>query len=229
MKLHATILALALAFVASACTTYSFGHRDTNCDPDERLAQLLDDYEECHRHSDGNGTHLAVDCDRAAVAIERLATEFPRHVPTLQAIAVIAYDNGDRAKAQRYLAAVFAIEPSYPEAAILRSRVAIEEGNLRLAREQLENQVVYTPNHAGVHEALSSVYYLSGEMERASSAITRAEKLGAPAWRVAFNRGLLAEAAGRTTEAQRQYRAALDANPEFTPARARLDGAPAGT
>lgn len=222
-------LSLALVLVTSACTTYSFGHRDTNCDPDERLAHLLEEYSDCRNSSDGNGTHLLVDCERSAVAIERLATEFPRHLPTLQAVAVIAYESGDRVKAQRYLAALFSVEPSYPEAAILRSRVSIEEGNLRLAREQLETQISYTPNHAGVHEALSSVHYLAGDLEKSSREITTAEKLGAPAWRVAFNRGLLAEAAGRAADAQRFYRAALDANPEFTPAQDRLEGVRAGT
>jgi tetratricopeptide (TPR) repeat protein len=231
MKIQVPIvsLALAMALASSACTTASFGHRERNTDPDERLDALVSAYQDSRGGKDTNDSHLLVDAERSAAELEQLALEFPRHVRTLQANAVIAYDNHDHAKTQRYLAALFAVEPSYPEAAILRSRVAIDEGNLPLARRQLEAQVDYTPNHAGVREALSSVLYMSGDLDGAARSIAVAEKLGAPAWRVAFNRGLLAEAAGRPADAQRFYRAALDANPEFEPAKARMEGAKAGS
>lgn len=229
MKQRLGITLVLLALVTSACTTSSFGHRDRNPDPDERLDALVAAYQESRGGRDANDTHLLADAGRQAAEIEQLALEFPRHTRTLQANAVIAYENKDHAKTQRYLSALFAVEPSYPEAAILRSRVAIDEGNLPLARRQLEAQVDYTPNHAGVREAFSSVLYMSGDLEGATREIAVAEKLGAPAWRVAFNRGLLAEAAGRPADAQRFYRAALDANPGFEAAQARLEGAKAGS
>lgn len=228
-QLSIVAVAVALALVASACTTASFGHRERNVDPDERLDALVSAYQQSRGGKDSSDSHLLVDAERQAAEIEHLALEFPRHVRTLQANAVIAYDNRDHAKTQRYLAALFAVEPSCPEAAILRSRVAIDEGNLPLARRQLESQVSYTPNHPGVREALSSVLYMSGDLDGAGREIGIAEKLGAPAWRVAFNRGLLAESAGRPGDAQRYYKSALDANPGFEAARARLEGVKAGS
>ena len=79
-------------------------------------------------------------------------------------------------------------------------------------------------SNAGLREAYSGVLYMSRDLDGARDAITAAEKLGAPAWRVAYNRGLIAEAAGQPEEAQRQYKAAVDGNPEFPEARARLSG-----
>jgi hypothetical protein len=65
---------------------------------------------------------------------------------------------------------------------------------------------------------------MSHDLEGARTEIAAAETLGAPAWRVAFNRGLIAEAGGQADEAQRQYKAAADANPAFPEARSRLSG-----
>jgi tetratricopeptide (TPR) repeat protein len=218
-----------LAYGATSCASGSFGHRDPNCNPDERLEGLVAAYDECHNGHQQTSHDLIFDCSSEWLAIERLATEFPHHVPTLMANAVIAYDERDKVKAKRYLDAIFSIENSYPQAAVLRSRVAIDEGNMPMARRVIEMQIAYTPNEPSVREAYSSILYMSRDLEGATREIAVAEKQGAPPWRVAYNRGLIAEAAGRTADAQRQFQAALDANPEFTPARARLTGAKAGS
>jgi Flp pilus assembly protein TadD len=174
-------------------------------------------------------TGLIFDCSSEWLAIERLATEFPRHVPTLMANAVIAYDERDKVKAKRYLDALFSVTESHPDAAVLRSRVAIDQGNMPLARRVIETQLAYTPNEASVHEAYSSILYMLRDLDGAAREIGLAEKLGAPGWRVAYNRGLIAEAAGRPQDAQRMYQTAVDGNPDFAPARARLTSARSGS
>lgn len=68
------------------------------------------------------------------------------------------------------------------------------------------------------------IRYLSGEFDAARRELTIAERLGAPAWRVAFNRGLIDEAQGRGDQAMDYYRKALEENPEYEPARFRLRG-----
>ncbi len=222
-------VALSLLALSSCKTNYSFGHRDTNCNPDERLAGLVAAYDECHSGGKTQTSEIVFDCSSEWLAIERLATEFPRHVPTLMANAVIAYDEREPVKAKRYLDALFSVTDSHPDAAVLRCRVAIDEGNLSFARRVVETQLAHTPNEPAVHEAYSSVLYMSRDLEGAAREVALAEKQGAPAWRVAFNRGLIAEAAGRAADAQRLYQAALDGNPDFAPARARLTGARGGS
>lgn len=223
-----TLLALA-AFVAGCNTNYSFGHRDPECNPDMRLEKLVQAYDECHDGGSQQSNGIIFDCSAEWLEIERLATEFPRHVPTLMANAVIAYDEKDRVKSKRYLDAIFSIENSHPDAAVLRSRVAIDEGNMPLARRVIETQLAYTPNEPSVREAYSSILYMSQDLEGATREIALAEKQGAPAWRVSYNRGLIAEAAGRAADAQQHFQAAVDANPQFMPARARLTGGKAGS
>jgi tetratricopeptide (TPR) repeat protein len=219
---------LCAAALASSCTSYSFGHRDAECNPDVRLAGLLEKVDRCKEGRSADNDGILVDCDRARTDIKFLALEFPNHVPTLMANAVLAYEAREPEKAMRYLDALFAIQPGHAEAGILRSRLSIDEGNLPAARELLLSQISYAPDHAGLHEALSAVLYMERDHEGAFREISAAEKLGAPAWRVAYNRGLIAEAAGQSDGAIGFYEAALQANPEFKAARSRRDALKAG-
>jgi len=219
------LIAVALAFGA-ACSTTSFGHRDPDCNPDSRLAKLMSKYQDCRagRVPDGQDGQVLFDCDRVPTEIAHLLLEFPNHAPTLMANAVIAYDAHDPAQAEHYLDRVLAVEPIHPEAAILKSRISIEAGNLPSAKQLLEEQVHLTPDHAGLREAYSAALFLSGDLTAASHELDAAERLGAPPWRIAFNRGLIAEKAGDGRKAQQEYEMAVAANPDFKPAQSRLAG-----
>jgi tetratricopeptide (TPR) repeat protein len=140
------------------------------------------------------------------------------------AAGTLAYDAGEPEKAQNYLDQLFRAQPAHPEAGILRSRIAVDDGNLPLAERVLAMQIQYTPDNAALREAMSGVLYMSGDLQGARTAIDAAALLGAPAWRVAYHRGLVAEAAGQKAEAQTQYQACLDANPSFSAAKSRLSG-----
>jgi tetratricopeptide (TPR) repeat protein len=223
MKLTALCLPVLLVLITSGCTTYSFGHRSRECDPDKRLAELVEMYER-GKSGKHDSSDILLDCDRARLELERLSLEFPHHTPTLMVNAVYAYDAREIEKAQRYLDTLFRVQPAHAHAGVLRSRIAIAEGNLPLARRVLETQIRYAPDQAGLHETYSFVLYMSREYEAAGAEITLAERLGAPPWRVAFNRGLIAEESGQEAEARRQYQAALDANPGHQEAKSRLSG-----
>jgi tetratricopeptide (TPR) repeat protein len=92
------------------------------------------------------------------------------------------------------------------------------------AKRLLEEQVHLTPDHAGLRESYSAVLFLEGDLSGANKELDAAERLGAPAWRVAFNRGLIAEKAGDGRKALQQYEVAAAANPDFKPAQSRLAG-----
>jgi predicted Zn-dependent protease len=222
MKLLRLFAAASFVLLSTGCTSYSFGHRDNNCNPDERLTALREEYEQAKA-----GQHqqeILVDCDRVRLEIERLALEFPDHVPTLMTNAALAYDHHETVKAQRYLDTLFSKQPVHPEAAVLRSHIALDESNVPYARRLLEAQIRYTPDHALLREAYSGVLYMARDFEGASSEITMAERLGAPPGRVAYHRGLIAEATGNTDEARKQYKAAADADPGDVRSRSRLSG-----
>ena len=147
----------------------------------------------------------------------------PLHAPTLMANAVVAYDERQPIKAQQYLDQILAQPRSYPDAVVLRSRIAIEEGNLPFARRLLEQQIRLVPDHAGLHETFGAALYLDGQLEDATRELTSAAGLGAPGWRIAYHLGLVDEAAGRFDEALKHYAEALAGNPGWAPAQSRAN------
>ncbi len=165
-----------------------------------------------------------IDCERITRDIARLAVDFPRHPDVLLANASISYAMRRPEEAQAYLDRLIRLQPIEPDAAVLRSRIALGDGNLRLARRILEEQIELVPDHAGLREALASVLYLEGDTEAARRSLSAAARLGAPDWRVAYNRGLVAEAEDKPDEAASHYQEALAAAPEFLQARSRLRG-----
>lgn len=223
LRLHATIAA---TFMAGGCATTSPLVRQQCYNADAQLASVLQPFEALRAKGcvDGAGGRGAAECDRLRREIDRLSLICPDHVPTLMANAVIAYDEHQPAVSQQFLDQILAQPRSHPDAAALRARIAIEEGNLPFARRLLEQHIRLTPDHAGLHETYAAILYLEQRLPEATMELTRAGALGAPRWRIAYHLGLVEEALGRIDEARRYYTESLAANPGWAPARSRLNG-----
>ena len=222
------LVLMSLLFLG-ACTTPFPGHRHEGQGPDERLGVLMREHlEGRHQYrSEKERSRLGaelVDADGTLRDLRQLHLEYPTHTPTLFALAALAFKKGTRGRASGYLDLLFEHEPRHPEAGILRSRMAIGEGNLPASRRVLTQQIRYTPDHAGLQEALSASAYLEGNLVEARASLAMAERLGAPAWRVAFNRGLIEEAAGHVAEALQAYEAVMQAKPDCAAATSRWRG-----
>jgi Tfp pilus assembly protein PilF len=137
--------------------------------------------------------------------------------------AVVAYDEHQPVKSQQLLDQILAQSGNHPDAAVLRARIAIEEGNLAFARRLLEQHIRLVPDHAGLHETYGAILYVGGDLDEAKRELATAEALGAPRWRIAYHLGLVEEAAGRFDEARQHYTEALAANPGWAPAQSRLN------
>ena len=192
-----------------------------------RLEPLLEAWERARTEDGGceergpTETPLT-DCEAVSNGIARLVIEFPRDPDILLAAAVVDFERGRKGNALKTLDVLRSVQAIHPEAAILRARIAIEEGNLRFARRLLNEQRELTPDHAGLWEMLASVAYLEEEYVEADLTLGIASRLGAPAWRVAYHRGLVAEASSQPGRAIRAYEACLAEAPDFAPARSRL-------
>lgn len=210
--------------MTTACATTAPLVRQQCLNPDAQLAAVLKPYEELRANGcDGaSGQRGVSECDRLRREIERLTVVCPGHTPTLMANAVLAYDDQQPAEAQQLLDLILAQQRSHPDAAVLRARIAVEEGNVPFARRLLEQQIKLVPDHSGLHETFAATLYLDGRMDEAKGELTMAGALGAPRWRIAYHLGLIEEAAGRTDDASRFYAEALQGNPGWAPAESRL-------
>jgi tetratricopeptide (TPR) repeat protein len=198
--------------------------RQVCSNPDAQLARVLQPLEDLRAKGCDDGANRgASECEQLRREIERLSLVCPGHVPTLMANAVIAYDEHRPAQSQQFLDQILSRAQSHPDAAILRARIAIEEGNLPFARRLLEQQINLAPDHAGLHETYGAVLYLGGQLLEARHELTTASALGAPRWRIAYHLGLIEESAGRVDDALRYYAEALEGNPGWTLAQARLN------
>jgi len=216
--------ALAGSMVASACATTSPLVRQECYNPEVQLAQVLQPLEALEAKGCAAGpTQRGVsDCERLRRELERLTVVCPGHAPTLMANAVEAYDHHRSVASQQFLDQLLAVSRSYPEAAVLRAQIAIEDGNVSFARRLLEQQIKLTPDRSALHETYGAALYLDHDLPEAQRELMTAGALGAPRWRNAYHLGLIEEASGRLDEARRYYAEALAGNPGWSPAASRL-------
>lgn len=212
-----TIAAVVASVLLSGCARRSAATRQDCANPDEQLASVLQPYEQLR------AAGCTPECDRLVRAIERLSLVCSGHKATLMANAVIAYDDHRPASAQQLLDIILGQPGTHPDAAALRARIAIEEGNLPFARRLLEQQINLTPDHAGLHETYGAALYLARQLPEAERALTLAGVLGAPRWRIQYHLGLIREAEARFDEAIRHYTESLAGRPGWLPAQSRLN------
>jgi tetratricopeptide (TPR) repeat protein len=226
MILHRRLCAaFAVTLMANACATTSPLVRQQCDNADVQLARILEPLEALRAKGCDAGVvqHGTSECERLRLELDRLTIVCPGHVPTLMANAVIAYDEHQPVKSQQVLDQILAQSRRYPDAAVLRARIAIEEGNLPFARRLLEQQIKLTPDHAGLYETYGATLYLAGQLLEARRELTAAGALGAPRWRIAYHLGLVEEASGRLELARQYYSEALEGNPGWAPAQSRLN------
>ncbi|MEX1024809.1 MAG: tetratricopeptide repeat protein [Planctomycetota bacterium] len=174
---------------------------------DERLYALL---QELDAVRSGVGRELGGRERAIRSQLDRLYYEDPRHVDTAWVMGVLEYEDQNQERATWYLDNVLQLEPSHARAAELRGRIALNEGNVDYAMKVISRAIALSPDDPGLHEVKALAHYLEQRWNEAAVSLREAERLGSPAWRAAFNRGLIAEARGNATEAMALYRTAID-------------------
>ena len=216
--------ALVVWLAVTGCATRSPLLHQQCYDADVQLADALQPFEELRTKGCSSGISRAggSECDRLKAEIARLAVVCPGHAPTLMANAVIAYDEHRPQDSQQYLDQILSQPRPYPDAAVLRAQIALEEGNVPLARRLVDQQIMLVPDHAGLHEVRAATLFVDRRLDEARGELARAGALGAPRWRVAYHLGMIEELSGHPDEAARLYMEALQGNPAYTAADSRL-------
>lgn len=205
----------------TGCATHSPLLHQQCYDADAQLAHVLQPFE-ARGCSVGTSRASADECDRLQAEIARLAVVCPGHAPTLMANAVIAYDEHRPNESQQFLDLILSQPRPFPDAAVLRAQIALEEGNVPFARRLVEQQLMLVPDHAGLHEVRAATFFVERRLDDARAELARAGALGAPRWRIAYHLGMIEELSGHPDEAARLYMEALQGNPAFTAADSRL-------
>ena len=221
-------LLLATTLIFSGCT--SMGKlRNKNPEPHDRLNVMLTEYAAAKDADElclelKRVDNATVDCQRIVREVARLYAEFPQNERILMSNAVVSFDQKRFDAAQYYLDQLLASGSAHPEAAILRSQIALKEGNSKYAMTVLESQIMLSPNRHELREAQAAAFYLEGKFPQALATLDIATRLGAPIWRLAYHQGLIYEAKKDWRSACRQYDFALSNKVDYVPAQARLIG-----
>lgn len=208
-------LTLYLSFLSLLTVGCSVWNPDYVQDPDEALLELTEAAEA------GDGGAAA---EQLQFAVEALATRHPQHVASQVVAASIAMERGQRQRAQGFVERALDLDARNVEARCLRVRIAVQDGNLDLARKIVEDGLQLRPDASRLYESAAWVDQLDERHDDAMRALDAAAALHAPAWRVAFHRGLIEELRGAYDRAEDHYRAAWKSNPSCREARERLAG-----
>jgi tetratricopeptide (TPR) repeat protein len=161
-------------------------------------------------------------CEALKLQIRRLSVDCPTNPDVLMANALLAFEEKNFVRTQQILDDLIAMRVVYPEASVLRARLALEEGNPQFALRFLDEQIRQTGDHAGLRETYASALFLAGRFEDAEVQLMIAGKLGAPSWRISYGRGLIDEARGRFEDARQDYQEALREKPAWAPPESRI-------
>jgi tetratricopeptide (TPR) repeat protein len=215
---------LVVWLAVTGCATHSPLLHQQCYDADAQLAHVLHEFEELRAKGCSAGIARAggSECDRLKAEIAQLAVVCPGHAPTLMANAVIAYDEHRPQESQQYLDEILSQPRPFPDAAVLRAQIALEEGNVPFARRLVEQQLMLVPDHAALHEVRAATFFVDRRFDDARAELARAGALGAPRWRVAYHLGMIEELSGHPDEAVRLYMETLQGNPAYAAADSRL-------
>ncbi len=221
-----TLCVLSILVGLLACTSLD-GYREANPDPDDRLDDLLIliEYQNSLRNECldiARPTSALGDCGRIVVEAERILSDFPTHERTMMTLSILYYQMNRLDRAQYVLDQLLNIPGARPEAAILRSMIALKEGNVKLAASVLTRQILLAPENDELRSALASVYYSQGEIQRARTVLNMSNETNKHQWLLSYHNGLLAETEKDWLAACSLYSSALRMQPNFGPARSRV-------
>jgi len=154
-----------------------------------------------------------VDCFRLASDLNALYLQYPNHKRIMMMTALVEFEIGNNNASQQLLDLILSKRGAYPEAAILRSRIAMEEGNLSLARTIIKRQLNISPYNPYLHELQAAYYYVEGKYTEALQAIKSAEHFIARDWRMSYHRGIIYEAQKQWYKACKEYTGVLKSQP----------------
>jgi tetratricopeptide (TPR) repeat protein len=214
---------IAVVTVAAGCASVP-PRIDVSCGDADRVARdALDRIGAIEAAPEGcSSAAWGQECQRQRDRVRRLTVSCASHADVLVADAWLSYADHDIERARDDLDAALTLPDAQPDAAALRARLALEDGDVAFALRLSQEQLARTPDHAALHEVRAAAFYAAGRLSDASTELAIAVTLGAPAWRVAYDRGLLAEASGQSADAARHYEAALAARPRWPLATGRL-------
>jgi tetratricopeptide (TPR) repeat protein len=154
----------------------------------------------------------------AAECLRRYVAEVPDAAPQWHSLGVMCDALGDAEGALRAYAEAVKQDPGFVDAQLNLGVTLAELGRAEEAVAALERAVALAPGDAEILQNYALVLLDSGKWEAALEAVTRAAAGGLAPERAAGLAGAAYARAGRVAEAEREYRRALEIEPDLAAA-----------
>lgn len=203
---------LSVLLCCGACATPRPGPPE-GLDTRAQLGWWLDRWEAARPAEGRGGPTEGLDPDVIRRGLRELALARDPDATVSAANGLLALEQGDLPRAERWLDDALSLDPHLPSAVQARAQVALQNGNTAAARRLLLSLQALRPELGSVHEALAGVAFLDGDLEAAADSLQRAEALAGASARLAYHRGLVAEFAHDEQAALAHYAEALKLEP----------------
>ncbi len=195
-----------------ACATPRPGPPE-GLDTRAQLSWWLDRWDDARPAEERGGRAEGLDPDVIRRGVRELALAQAPDATVYAANGLLALEQGDLPRAERWLDDALSLDPHLPAAVQARAQLALQNGNTAAARRLLLTLQAMRPELGSLHEALAGVAFLEGDLEAAQESLRRSEALGGPSARLAYHRGLVAEYAQDELAAMAHYDEALRLEP----------------
>ena len=224
------MLSVVFIVILSGCASRGgLSSEKAEFDPNTRIDEILMTYQA--ELEEGSSCRVAtkawsetIDCEGLLREAMALYAAYPNNERVKLATAAMLYQSGRAIDAAYLLDQILKYHQPRPEAAILRSRISIESGNLAFAKKLVKEQIQLNPTYHDLHELLASIHFLNRDYAESFNTLIRSEQLGAPNWRVSYHRGLIFEKQGKYEAACQQYFSSVSQKPSFAAPEGRIIG-----
>lgn len=215
-----TILPLASVIIFQACTSSATYFE--SYEPDVELKSIYSSAGIGSRAEINCSGNTSINCYQLLWDLQQLHLKYPDYDDISLALARTYFESERYQDSQVILDRILDSNIASDEPVVLRSQIALQDGNINLSRTLAENYIDIIPDSPHLYEILAASYYMEGRYDKALVAIESADRLGSPSWRGHYHMGLIDEARENWSSACNHYSEALADNPGFRQAISRL-------
>lgn len=197
------------AFLLSACATVDF---IPILNPDAALESLIINYEIEQKGITCRGPNK-IDCSSAAREIQKLLLANPDHTATQVLAASLFINTGRRIQAQVELDKVVRNYMPPLVALIMRTDLALGEGNVKLAKRLSDYSISLYAGEAKPYLQRASIEYIKGEYDKSLAYLSTSLRFGLDESIYYYHLGLINQAKHQVMQACQYYKRSLSLIP----------------
>jgi tetratricopeptide (TPR) repeat protein len=152
--------------------------------------------------------------ENAIYAFQEASRRNPSNPELPLLVAQLELNRGETDRARSYIRNSIALKEDYADAYFMLAQLEVSAGNTKAAIASAENLAILLPQNAGVHFELGILKHSAGNFEGALESLNRALTLAPDFANAKYYLGVVLAELGRFSEAEAQFAALAQTNPD---------------